>query len=123
MANLSKIFLCGPRHDRKQVLNRRVREKCRASSSIIEDYAPGRHSAAPEGHVVLPARNELLLLHYQYLGFEHVRKRYAQILSSILKRYQKALIHILALAARTGVEPSLGNSCEGTPRGGSSAFV
>jgi hypothetical protein len=45
------------------------------------NYAPGRHTAAPTGHVVLPARDELLLLHYHYLGFERVRKRYAQVLS------------------------------------------
>lgn len=41
------------------------------------NYTPGRHKAAPTGHVVLPARDEVLLLHYHYLGFERVRKRYA----------------------------------------------
>lgn len=45
------------------------------------NYTPGRHKAAPTGHVVLPARDELLLLHYHYLGFERVRKRYAQFLT------------------------------------------
>jgi len=45
------------------------------------NYSPGRHGAAPTGHVVLPARDELLLLHYHYLGFERVRKRYAQFLT------------------------------------------
>jgi hypothetical protein len=44
------------------------------------NYTPGRHTAAPTGRVVLPARDELLLLHYHYLGFERVRKRYAQFL-------------------------------------------
>src|SRR5260370_38763466 len=42
------------------------------------NYAPGRHSAAPTGRVVVPERDELILLHYHYLGFERVRKRYAQ---------------------------------------------
>lgn len=53
------------------------------SPSEIEavNYAPGRHTAAPTGHVVLPARDELLLLHYHLLGFERVRKRYAQFLT------------------------------------------
>src|SRR5438876_1246851 len=45
------------------------------------NYTPGRHSAAPTGRVVLPARDELLLLHYRYLDFERVRKRYAQVLT------------------------------------------
>ena len=45
------------------------------------NYAPGRHSAAPTGRVVVPARDELLLLHYHYLGFERVRKRYAQFVT------------------------------------------
>jgi hypothetical protein len=45
------------------------------------NYTPGRHKAAPMGHVVLPARDELLLLHYHYLGFDRIRKRYAQFLS------------------------------------------
>lgn len=45
------------------------------------NYTPGRHTAAPTGHIVLPARDELLLLHYHYLGFERVRKRYAEMLA------------------------------------------
>jgi hypothetical protein len=45
------------------------------------NYTPGRHTAAPTGHVVLPQRDELLLLHYRYLGFERVRKRYGQFLT------------------------------------------
>jgi hypothetical protein len=45
------------------------------------NYTPGRHKAAPTGHVVLPARDELLLLHYHYLGFERVRKRYGHFLA------------------------------------------
>lgn len=45
------------------------------------NYTPGRHTAAPTGNVVSPARDELLLLHYHYLDFERVRKRYAQFLT------------------------------------------
>jgi Glycosyl transferase family 2 len=45
------------------------------------NYTPGRHTAAPTGHIVLPVRDELLLLHYHYLGFERVRKRYAEMLA------------------------------------------
>jgi hypothetical protein len=46
------------------------------------NYSPGRHTAAPTGRVVLPARDELLLLHYRYLDFERVRKRYAQVFTT-----------------------------------------
>lgn len=45
------------------------------------NYSVGRHSAAPRGRVVLPARDELLLLHYRYLDFERVRKRFAQVVT------------------------------------------
>jgi len=45
------------------------------------NYTPGRHKAAPTGHIVSPARDEVLLLHYHYLGFERVRKRYGQFLA------------------------------------------
>jgi hypothetical protein len=45
------------------------------------NYSPGRHTAALTGHIVLPARDELLLLHYHYLGFERVRKRYSEMLA------------------------------------------
>jgi Glycosyl transferase family 2 len=46
------------------------------------NYSPGRHTAGPTGRVVLPARDELLLLHYRYLDFERVRKRYAQMFTT-----------------------------------------
>src|SRR6516164_9051079 len=42
------------------------------------NYSAGRHTAAPTGHVVLPARDEVVLLHYHYLGFERVCQRYAK---------------------------------------------
>jgi hypothetical protein len=39
-------------------------------------FAPGRHSARPSGRLLLPSRDELLLLHYKYLDFERVVSRY-----------------------------------------------
>jgi len=50
------------------------------------NFTPGRHRAAPTGRVVVPARDELLLLHYRYLGFERLRKRYAQFLTRQRKK-------------------------------------
>jgi Glycosyl transferase family 2 len=44
------------------------------------NYSPGRHTAAPTGYIVAPTRDEVLLLHYHYVGFERVRQRYAKIL-------------------------------------------
>jgi len=38
----------------------------------------GRHRAAPTGNVVVPARDEMLLLHYKYLGFERTQRRHEQ---------------------------------------------
>ena len=45
------------------------------------NFVPGRHSAAPEGNIVAPARDELLLLHYKYLGFERTLERHRQCLA------------------------------------------
>ncbi len=39
-------------------------------------YAVGRHSAAPTGRVVYPRRDELLLLHYKYVGIDYVARRH-----------------------------------------------
>ena len=44
----------------------------------IANFGPGRHEAAPEGNVIAPARDELLLLHYKYLGLERTQRRYEQ---------------------------------------------
>jgi len=41
------------------------------------NFTLGRHAAAPRGNVVPPARDELLLLHYKYLGFERTFRRHA----------------------------------------------
>lgn len=42
------------------------------------NYSLGRHLARPTGDVVAPDRDELLLLHYKYLGFERTRRRHEE---------------------------------------------
>ena len=39
------------------------------------NFAVGRHTAEPEGDIVAPPRDELLLLHYKYLSFERTFRR------------------------------------------------
>ena len=39
------------------------------------NYAVGRHTADPKGIVIAPSRDELLLLHYKFLGFERTKQR------------------------------------------------
>jgi len=39
---------------------------------------PGRHKAAPVGRIVAPLRDELLLLHYKYMGFKQTMQRHQQ---------------------------------------------
>ena len=40
------------------------------------NFTPGRHAAEPQGDIVAPDRDELLLLHYKYLGFERIYARH-----------------------------------------------
>lgn len=40
------------------------------------NYRPGRHWARPEGEVVMPATDEVVNLHYKYLGLGHVGERH-----------------------------------------------
>lgn len=47
------------------------------------NFVPGRHFARPRGTVVPPQRDELLNLHYKYLGQEFVRRRYADLLAKL----------------------------------------
>ena len=48
-------------------------------SAITEiDYGVGRHHASPTGRVIAPACDELLLLHYKFLGFERTHARHQQ---------------------------------------------
>jgi hypothetical protein len=47
---------------------------------IIEtNQIPGRHAAQPVGKVKYPEKDELLLLHYKYLSFEHTFNRHADL--------------------------------------------
>jgi hypothetical protein len=46
-------------------------------------FAPGRHSAHPSGLLHLPARDELLLLHYKYMDFERLCRREALLLAGL----------------------------------------
>jgi hypothetical protein len=50
------------------------------SPDAVEEinYSPGRHSCQPVGDIVAPERDELLLLHYKYLGFERTHQRHEQ---------------------------------------------
>lgn len=41
-------------------------------------YAAGRHSAKPIGDVRWPARDEMMLLHYKYMGFERTLQRHRE---------------------------------------------
>jgi hypothetical protein len=54
------------------------------------NYAPGRHSAAPQGRVVYPKADELLNLHYKYLGVDYVRSRHSLLLSGLGERDREA---------------------------------
>jgi len=47
-------------------------------NAIVETrYDIGRHSAAPEGRVQYPNRDQLLLFHYKFLGIDYLLRRYA----------------------------------------------
>ncbi len=49
-------------------------------SSVDEtNFGPGGHVAAPAGNVVYPKRDELLLLHYKWLGLDYLRRRNAMM--------------------------------------------
>jgi len=43
------------------------------------NFGVGRHSANPVGILRLPCRDEVLLLHYKYLGFERTYKRHCAL--------------------------------------------
>lgn len=49
------------------------------------NYTLGRHFAVPTGRVKYPERDELLILHYKYLGIEHVAQRNALLLTGFGK--------------------------------------
>lgn len=43
------------------------------------NFTPGRHMADPQGRVRVPEVDELVLLHYKYLGFEETYRRHQQL--------------------------------------------
>ncbi len=45
-------------------------------------FGRGGHTAAPEGNIVFPKRDELLLLHYKSLGYDYLRRRNAMMEST-----------------------------------------
>jgi len=47
------------------------------------NYAPGRHTADPTGHVVWPAYREVLLLHFKHLGLDYLVARSAELLKGL----------------------------------------
>jgi len=47
------------------------------------NYSDGGHSAHPVGHVVVPAREELLLQNYQILGIDYTLERFAELRSGL----------------------------------------
>jgi glycosyltransferase involved in cell wall biosynthesis len=60
-------------------------------NAIVETrYDVGRHSAAPEGRVQYPNKDQLLLFHYKFLGIDYLLRRYA-LLSSGLGARDKIL--------------------------------
>lgn len=50
------------------------------------NYAVGRHSAQPAGNVVYPDRDELLNLHYKYLGLSYLKERSTELGSGLRSR-------------------------------------
>lgn len=49
------------------------------------NFAVGRHSAAPSGVVRLPPRDELMNLHYKYLGLTYMRRRQSELRARLLE--------------------------------------
>jgi len=40
------------------------------------NFSPGRHTASPTGDVKKPSNNDVLLLHYKYLGLDYINSRF-----------------------------------------------
>ena len=43
------------------------------------NFTPGRHMADPQGRVRVPPVDEMMLLHYKYLGLEETQRRHQQL--------------------------------------------
>ncbi|SHM95732.1 glycosyltransferase family 2 protein [Roseibium suaedae] len=50
----------------------------RPDAVLDPGFAIGRHTAEPKGDIRYPDRDELLLLHYKYIGFDALKLRHAQ---------------------------------------------
>lgn len=50
----------------------------RPDAIVDTGFSTGRHSARPTGDVRLPERDEMMLLHYKYLGFERTLQRHRE---------------------------------------------
>jgi hypothetical protein len=50
------------------------------------NFGLGRHTARPSGRVQLPERDEMLLLHYKYLGYKRTLKRQQELRGSLRRR-------------------------------------
>ena len=50
------------------------------SPKSIKDmnFSLGRHTASPEGRIVLPEKDEVLLLHYKHVDFDFVLRRHSE---------------------------------------------
>lgn len=49
------------------------------------NFQPGRHYANPVGNVITMIDSEVLLLHYKYLGFDYVSKKYLGLRTKLRK--------------------------------------
>ena len=53
--------------------------------AVVETgFVAGRHSAEPRGDLRLPARDELILLHYKYLNFDRTLQRHRELRHGML---------------------------------------
>jgi hypothetical protein len=50
------------------------------------NFAAGRHRATPTGRVIVPRKNEVLNLHYKYLGFERTAARHRELSRGLGRR-------------------------------------
>ena len=53
------------------------------------NYSIGRHQAQPTGKIIYPEIDELLILHYKYVGFDYVRPRHALLATGLGKTDRK----------------------------------
>lgn len=47
------------------------------------NYSVGRHEAQPKGRIIYPQLDELLILHYKYIGYDYVRRRHALLATGL----------------------------------------